>query len=234
MAISTLGIAPMVLVSFAKQFIYTKTVKTAGTSVEIFFEPFCLPPEGYERTHYRGESVTDYGVVGYRGPNRPADAQWYNHMPAAQIRKYLGDNVWDEYFKFCVVRNPYDKLTSMYFFQLDGPNKGYIETQDFSILRRDFLDWLRRRQFVVDRNKYLINGSVCVDYFVRFENLLDGLTEVCQRLGIQRDITELERFKLRTRLTERHFTEFYDEEARKIVADFYAFELDHFGYRFLE
>jgi hypothetical protein len=224
----------MVLVSFHKRFIYTKTVKTAGTSVEVFFEPYCLPPEEYEPTHYRGETITDYGVVGYRGVNRPADAQWYNHMPAAHIRKYLGDDVWNEFFKFCVVRNRYDKLLSMFLFQLDQPNKAYIETQDFSVLRHDFLDWIRRRRFVVDRNKYLIDGSVCVDYFIRFESLLDGLTEVCQRLGIQRDITELERFKSRTRLTDEHFSELYDREARQIVADSYAFELEHFGYRLLE
>ena len=30
------------LISHRKQFIYTKTYKTAGTSVEVYFEPYCM------------------------------------------------------------------------------------------------------------------------------------------------------------------------------------------------
>ena len=224
----------MVLVSFQKKFIYTKTTKTAGTSVEVFFEPDCLPPDGYEQVHFRGETITDYGVVGFRGLNMPADTVWYNHMPAARIRVYLGSDVWDEYFKFCVIRNPFDKLISMYFFQMGKENKECVMDGDFSLLRCDFLDWLKGRRFGDDRDKYLIDGSVCVDYFIRYERLLEDLAEVCERLEIERDVAELERFKSQSRLTKKHFSEFYDAEAERIVADAHAFELAHFGYRLLE
>ena len=80
----------------------------------------------------------------------------------------------------------------------------------------------------------MIDGSVCVDYFIRFESLLNDLAEVCQKLGIERDISELERFKSRSRVNDRHFSEFYDSEARQIVAEAYAFELDRFGYVLLD
>jgi hypothetical protein len=229
-----MGTATMVLVSFEKQFIYTKTVKTAGTSVEIFLEPYCLAADSYVQIGPRDESITGYGVVGFRGANRPADVRWYNHMPAAQIREYLGEEVWNEFFKFCVIRNPYDKLRSMYLFELDRANSGYGGSQDFSELRRNFIDWIRRRRFLVDRNKYVIDGSVCLDYYIRFESLTEGLKEVCQKLAIDRDVAELGRFKSGDRRTDRHFSEFYDEETRKIVAEAFALELDHFGYRFEE
>jgi hypothetical protein len=198
-----MGTATMVLVSFEKQFIYTKTVKTAGTSVEIFLEPYCLAADSYVQIGPRDESITGYGVVGFRGANRPADVRWYNHMPAAQIREYLG-------------------------------NSGYGGSQDFSELRRNFIDWIRRRRFLVDRNKYVIDGSVCLDYYIRFESLTEGLKEVCQKLAIDRDVAELGRFKSGDRRADRHFSEFYDEETRKIVAEAFALELDHFGYRFEE
>ena len=219
----------MVLVSFQKEFIYTKTNKTAGTSVEVFFEPYCLPPDGYEPAHYRGETISDQGIVGFRGPDRPANALWYNHMPAARIRDYLGAEMWEKFFKFCTVRNPFDKLVSMYFFQR-GREQGHSDAPEFSQLRRDFLAWLKAGRFVGDQDKYLIDGAVCVDYFIRYESLLDGLKEVCRKLGIGRDVAELARLKSQSRLADRHFSEFYDEEARRIVAEAYAFELDHFGY----
>jgi len=223
----------MVLVSFHKRFIYTKTNKTAGTSVEIFFEPYCLPPEGYEQAHFRGETVTDYGVVGFRGANMPADTIWYNHMPAERVREFLGSEVWDECFKFCTIRNPFDKLVSMYSFQMSRRKQNPL-SPEFSAVRRDFLDWVKARRFVGDKDKYMIDGSVCVDYFIRFENLLNDLAEVCQKLGIERDVSELESFKSRSRVNDQHFSEFYDSEARQIVAEAYAFELDRFGYEILD
>ena len=223
----------MVLVSFEKKFIFTKTIKTAGTSVEIFFEPYCLPPEGYVQTHAHDETITDYGIVGFRGSGRPADTLWYNHMPAAQIREYLGPEVWNECFKFCTIRNPFDKLVSMYSFQMSR-RKQSATGPEFSDLRREFLIWVKQRGFVQDRDKYMIDGAVCVDYFIRFENLFDDLAAVCRKLEIERDVSELERFKSRSRRDDRHFSEFYDAEARQIVADAYAFELDRFEYELLD
>jgi hypothetical protein len=223
----------MVLVSFQNEFIYTKTEKTAGTSVEIFFEPYCLPPGGYQEVQFRPETVTDYGVVGHRGPDMPSDTIWYNHMPAERIRNYLGHDVWNQFFKFCVVRNPFDKLVSMYFFHRSREEDHPMD-RDFSAIRRDFLIWLKGGPFRGDQDKYLIDGSVCVDYFIRFETLFDGLTTVCRKLGIERDAAELGRFKSESRLTDRPFSEFYDREAQGIVAEAYAFELDYFGYRLLE
>ncbi len=119
----------MVLVSFHKQFIYTKTIKTAGTSVEVFFEPYCLAPDGYERVHFRAETITDYGIVGFRGGNMPAGTLWYNHMPAARIREYLGADVWNECFKFCAIRNPFDKLVSMYSFQMSRQKPNSLSSE---------------------------------------------------------------------------------------------------------
>jgi hypothetical protein len=99
------------LVSHRKQFIYTKTVKTAGTTVEAYFEKYCLPEGEWRLSHARDEYAGPTGVVGYRGLN-PQGKQWYHHMPARAIKRRVGDDVWNSYFKFSVVRNPFDKLVS--------------------------------------------------------------------------------------------------------------------------
>jgi hypothetical protein len=81
------------LCSHLKRFIYLKTMKTAGTSVEVFFERFCCPRDGYIETHERDELVCAEGVVGARGAN-VAGATFYNHMSAARVRELLGEEVW--------------------------------------------------------------------------------------------------------------------------------------------
>src|SRR5438034_9985645 len=98
------------LVSHRKQFIYTKTIKTGGTSVEAYFEPYCFPDREYEFLHARPQYASETGIVGFRGLKRPDDGiEWYNHMPAAEIKARLGEDVWNRYVKFCVVRDPFDK-----------------------------------------------------------------------------------------------------------------------------
>ena len=122
------------LLSHRHQFIYTKTVKTAGTSVEIYLENACVPTSSTTaRGHYTEQSVTSAGVVGYRGSDS-AGSVWYNHMPAKEIRELVGVSVWNWYFKFCVVRNPFDKMVSLWWF-IRSKQKPTRQQEDFADIR---------------------------------------------------------------------------------------------------
>ena len=91
------------LISHINQFIYTKTAKTAGTSVESYFEKFCMPEDEWEFSHARDEYVSKEGIIGYRG-NDARGKKWVNHMSALEIRNNIGNSIWNSYFKFCVIR----------------------------------------------------------------------------------------------------------------------------------
>jgi hypothetical protein len=71
------------LVSHEKKFIYIKTIKTAGTSVEMALQPCCMPKGGVV-TEWTDCSETKTGIVGARGPNAHSQL-WWNHMPASVI-----------------------------------------------------------------------------------------------------------------------------------------------------
>src|SRR5262245_49182832 len=133
------------LVSHRKRFIYTKTIKTGGTSVEVYFEPYCFPPGEYRFAHARAQYESAAGIVGFRGLKRADDGNyWYNHAPAAEIRARLGDDVWNGYFKFCVVRNPFEKLVSA--FHHFALPKEQCDTLTFPDIRARFKRWVRTAQ----------------------------------------------------------------------------------------
>ncbi len=172
------------IISHEHKFIFLKTRKTAGTSVELALREFCGPddiiaPIGdaeerrQQALHYNGRPPQNWRVHGWWQSPRPlfkrywfrfspGDYGFYNHIPAKQARALLNDDkAWRSYFKFAFERNPWDRQVSAYHFR-------YRDTKDapsFSAyLRR------RRRAWINNYEIYSIDGDPCVDFIGRFES----------------------------------------------------------------
>jgi Sulfotransferase family len=234
------------LMSHRKHFIYTKTIKTAGTSVECYFEPYCLPEGPWEFRHSRNEHVSTEGIIGYRGPKTEGKT-WRNHMPASEIRDRIGDSIWNGYFKFCVIRNPFDKLVSAFYFfenqrknrptalQSNRPGRQNKNLEAFRNVEGNnpverFRSWIRNGGSIIDRNKYVIDGKICMDYFIRFEDLQGGIKHVCSILDIPFESEKIPKLKSGIRQNEIPLHEYYDPATVEIVSRLYKFEVETFGY----
>ena len=53
--------------------------------------------------------TNSFNINGY---DKKVVSKRYPH--SLQIKKYIGDNIWNEYYKFSFVRNPFDKKVSFY------------------------------------------------------------------------------------------------------------------------
>jgi hypothetical protein len=224
--------ASNMLLSHVNHFIYTKTLKAAGTSVEIYFQDACIPVgKDIIRSHHIEETVTSAGIIGYRGPDQ-SGRTWYNHMPAVQIRELVGHSTWEEYYKFCVVRNPFDKVVSLWWFSVNRNQENPYKDESFSRIRSDFSAWCPGHAAdAVDRDKYLIDGDVSVDFFIRYESLLDGMDSVCRRIGYPFRPERLGKYKSDSRAISQPFGEYYDRSAIAAVEAAFGWELEYFGYR---
>lgn len=230
------------LISHRKKFIYTKTYKTAGTSVESYFEPHCMGMGEWDQQHERDQYISEHGIIGARSKDT-SHSEYYNHMSALEIKQKIGDEIWDAYFKFTVIRNPFSKLVSAWY-HFKGPEctfKNALRTHLFnpgavtSILigKKDivgFREWVAREKLPVDRDKYLIGGEVCVDYFIRFESLAEGIAEVHQKLGIPLPDFNLPKFKQGFRSSRFPISAFYDSQTEARVRELFAWEFDYFDY----
>lgn len=230
------------LVSHRKKFIFTKTLKTAGTSVESYYEPYCMPEGCWEEVHLRDEYESEAGIIGYRGTD-PGDCRYCNHMSASKIRDLVGSKVWNDYFKFTVVRNPFSKLVSGWY-HFHRPNVTMKKTiralskKPTSIPLvlmgkrdiHDFRTWLRKGRSIMDRDKYLIDGEVCMDFFIRQESLQDDIKSVNAMLGIEQDERVLPKFYSGIRSADFSIRDFYDKETEAIVRQLYDWEFERFGY----
>ncbi len=225
------------IVSHKHRFIFLKTHKTAGTSVEIALSRYCgrrdiLTPISPEDEQLRSElglapqnhtfgladySLRDWGRLLLK--RRPRSGlKFHNHMPARAVRRLLGARTWDRYFKFCFERNPWDKVISQFWFDNQG--------------RPDFDDFVRHGELWSDFDLYTIDGSVAVDYLGRYENLDEELRALCVRLDIPFD-GWLPRAKGGFRKDRRRPAELYTREQAEVVAARFAREIQLLGYRFV-
>lgn len=235
------------LVSHRKKFIFTKTVKTAGTSIESYYEKYCMPEGEWQESHKREEYVSETGIIGYRG-RCTKGCTWFNHMAAKKIKNQIGDEIWNSYFKFTVIRNPYDKLISGYYFLREHDKRNGKLSRIFILLIRkisleNVLNKLRRKDEVEmfrkwiadggglhDKNKYLMDGEVCVDFFIRYENMHQDMNEICERLDIPFNPCEIPQFKKGVRKYNIPVKDYYDEVTIAKVKEQYPWEIERFNY----
>lgn len=168
-------------------------------------------------------------------------AQPSAHIPL--VRYYLFDRRrFHDYFKFCVVRNPYDRARSA-FYQL----RTYVDraTTPDTLWARDslskemsFSEFVLRMQFDGYRRRALnqthfrpqyewasIPGlGLCVDKVYRFERLSEASADLSRQLGFSVQVP-----RLRTSYSPADDTD-YTPELRKVIARAYAQDFRLFGY----
>jgi hypothetical protein len=220
------------IVSHSRRFIFVKSAKTAGTSLEAALSNFC-----------RGDDiVTPLGNYDFnrdetgRWVHRPMNADGFEqHDWGVTIREKIGLQAWNSYFKFSIARNPWDRVVSLFTWKARNELKQSARSRvglrldDLEETRRRFSEFVRGAWETNDRF-YIIDGELCVDMVIRYERLAHDTLELCGRLGVPP--IELPRLKSGFRPGHRHYSEYYDESTKALVADRHANDLRLFGYRF--
>ena len=215
----------MVLVSHRYKFIYLKNYKVAGSSMETFFRQFCIDPaEPYSSVYETNKRESEYGIVG--STILPADETWFNHKNAEEIKRDIGEEIFNSYLKFCVVRNPYDCMVSSFFWERT------IKRFEGNV---DFKTYCKQYELTYNRSnvsRILLNEEKVCNVYIRFENLKEDIIKLCYTLGItDYDINQLPRHKANIRPPV-PYQEFYDEETKEIVYQLFKTEIEMFGYIF--
>jgi len=228
------------IISHKHKFIFIKTAKTAGTSIEVFLckhcgpmdivTPITPPVEGHQPRNYHG-FINPLPEILER-PGKLFSAlrcaitsreKFYNHMPASLVQKRVPSSIWKSYFKFCVERNPWDKVLSHY--HMHAAREAGSLTLD---------EYLARGRFPINYFRYTDRSGtkIIVDRVLCYENLAAQLSEIFSQLQIPFDGTLGVAAKSEYRTDRRPYQETFNQEQRKIVEEAFAKEIELHGYRF--
>jgi len=204
------------LVSHRHRFVFIHVYKVAGTSMRQALERFC--EDKWKRRAAR--LLAGKGL--YRPDLPPA------HLTALEARERLSPRVFDDYFTFAFVRNPWDWQVSLYHYMRKTP---YHHQHELAQRLKDFDAYIHwrveeevrlQKAFVTDAQ-----GTVIVDYVGRMEHLADDFGHVCRAVGLPPI-----RLPHENRSGHRDYRDYYTDETREMVARAFAEDIDLFGYTF--
>jgi hypothetical protein len=104
------------IISHSHKFIFLKSLKTAGTSVESALSNHCSGNDVVVPINAFGHNLDEKGGIVHRGMN--ADDVYRKigqHVDAPAIKAREPAEVWNSYFKFSITRNPWDRTLSYFF-----------------------------------------------------------------------------------------------------------------------
>ena len=200
------------MISHKQKFVFVHIPKTAGQSL---YENL----GGWSRVYPRGfkKSLRKYK----------------QHFTMSEYLEhgYLKIEKLGLYFKFSIVRNPYERILS----EFKYAQQIYTKFNNSSFNRFVKRDWGNSRrhstikQHIRPQYEFLYNdnGKCLVDFIGRFENLQQDFNIICDNIGIPHQLLPHQ-----NKSKHKHYTEYYDDETRQIVAEKYAKDIEYFGYEF--
>lgn len=228
------------------KFIFLKTQKTAGTSVEIALSQVMSKGDIVtplsRRWPWPSEDEKTRQSLGHQGPTNclaslrdyTAIDAWqliakgklkkifYQHMPASEVKSKIPEPLWNDYIKISIERNPFDRAISTYYWRTRKSSSPidinyYIQTCPAIHLS----NW----------NVYTIEDKNVTNFMLRYENLSDDLKHLSEALNI-RPVIELpgQRMKGQFRQDKRPWHEVLNQQSVDRIREVCRKEITAFQY----
>ena len=205
-----------VVVSHRHRFVFFAVPRTGTHAIRAALQP-CLGDDDWRQFALGGQARLPVPAIARLG---------HGHVSLRQLQAGAPGVAWSGYFKFAMVRNPYDRFVSVCA-MLNKRNAGYAGRERAFMKRALAAPRFQRRVLVRPQCELLLDagGALGMDFVGRYETLQASFDEACGRIGIP--AAPLSR---RNAAPHSGFHSYYDDELRGMVADFYRSDFRLFGY----
>lgn len=209
-----------------KQVIFVHIPRTAGLSIERYAK------KRYTYKAFKHGSCAENNVQFL--------STSHASVPFLLKEKMLDQQMWDDAFKFAIVRNSWDRLVSIYEFYCSFRIRRKCKTNYCLNSFEEFVKAtivLKKHVPVITVSSYrplfqhvlpqLFWLQKGVDFIGRFENLDEDWKTICKLSSMKYEkLTKMNTIKRKS------YQEYYSERIRDIVSSFYVEEIERFGFKF--
>lgn len=156
------------------------------------------------------------------------------HMTIKEIMTRVDDDIFNSYFKFSVVRNPWDRMVSEFFWQKQHSLANPVTLDDFL---ESFLTERSKEEYntmdsddshrIPAYNFLHVDGNLSVDKVFRYENIERDIKEISDMFGIE--MKERWNSSPRGKMSYRFF---YNDFTRDLVEWHFEKDIETWDYEF--
>lgn len=151
------------------------------------------------------------------------------HSPAESVCRAFPYE-WENYYKFCFVRNPFDQALSEYSYQMKNARRNvsfhyFLKAMNGDIDDPSIVPQGLKRNWRL----YTLRDEPAVDFIGRYEDLEADFSKVASNLGLNIN-HPLRKEKVGKTRRRKAIEEWYDDETVSLVHSIYGREIDYFGY----
>lgn len=204
------------IISHRKKFIFIHVYKVAGTSIYTTLKKY--------------ESINSR-IYRFLSRNYPKlfTVKFPPHTKACELKQALPPGIFNSYFKFAFVRNPWDWQVSLYCFMLK--QKKHSQHHIVSKMNfEEYIEWAVNTQLNLQKDMlFSEKNELLVDFIGKFENLEEDFRKVCEIIGI--NDTQLPHVNKSPR-NKTSYREYYNEKTKELVYQGFKTDIELFGYEF--
>lgn len=207
--------------------IFIEVPKTGSTSVRtIIGEPVKAHMDIRE---YYKKMTTSYP---FNAGDNNLKKCFYDVLCPQYIKQKKGEEIFNMYFKFGFVRNPWSRTVSLYL------RKESIQMRD-KMTFEEFVTWINYSSDTCvhpsqkkNQLDWFLNdkGDIAVDFIGRFENIENDWKIIANKINAD---PVLPHANSNTFSKQKHYSEYYTDKTKEIIRNKFCVDIEKFEYEFM-
>ncbi len=204
------------IISHSLEFIFIHIYRTGGTSIRTVLSKYDHQHNGTGSPFFKGEPTVAEPPLTFP-----------RHITALKLKEEITPPIFDKYYKFAFVRNPWDWQVSLYAYMLQ--EKSHFQHDIVSKMSsfENYIEWRvhedkhLQKEFVTDEE-----GKLVVDFLGRFESIEKEFEKIADKLGIQ------EKLPHNNKSDHKNYRQYYNNRTSELIYDHFQEDIQLFGYSF--